>query len=143
MPQKADPYRFLPPVPAFRLRSDDIADGQALGIAQRSGIFGDPGQDRSPHLAWAGQPSATQSFAVTCYDADAPTPSGFWHWAVLDIPATVTDLAAGAGDESGAGLPDGARTLTNDSATPAWLGFQFFGHTLARATLTPTSQTPA
>ncbi|MEU3620489.1 YbhB/YbcL family Raf kinase inhibitor-like protein [Streptomyces sp. NPDC006872] len=179
MPQTPDPYSFLPPVPTFRLRSDDIADGQALGVAQRSGIFGGLGQDRSPHLAWEGQPSATQSLAVTCYDADAPTASGFWHWAVLDIPATVTELASGAGDGSGAGLPDGARTLANDagqrrflgaapppghgphryyfvvhaldtphldiddSATPAWLGFQLYGHTLARATLTPTSQTPA
>ncbi|MFB7312215.1 YbhB/YbcL family Raf kinase inhibitor-like protein [Streptomyces sp. NPDC056192] len=179
MPPETNPYSFLPPVPAFRLRSDDIADGQALGVAQRSGIFGGPGQDRSPHLAWEGQPLATQSFVVTCYDADAPTASGFWHWAVLDIPATVTELAADAGHGSGAGLPDGARTLANDagqrrflgaapppghgphryyfvvhaldtshldidaSATPAWLGFQLYGHTLARATLTPTSQTPA
>lgn len=122
MPQKTDPYSFLPPVLAFRLRSDDIADGQALGVAQRSGIFGGPGQDRSPHLAWEGQPPATQSFAVTCYDADAPTASGFWHWAVLDIPATVTELAAGAGDGSGAGLPDGARTLVNDAGQRRFLG---------------------
>ncbi|MFI5619726.1 YbhB/YbcL family Raf kinase inhibitor-like protein [Streptomyces sp. NPDC051567] len=179
MPQSPDPYSFLPPVPAFRLRSDDIADGQALGVAQHSGIFGGPGQDRSPHLAWDGQPPATESYAVTCYDADAPTASGFWHWAVHGIPAGASGLPAGAGEEGGAGLPDGARTLANDagrrgflgaapppghgphryffvvhaldvprldlddSATPAWLGFQLFAHTLARATLTPTSETPA
>jgi Raf kinase inhibitor-like YbhB/YbcL family protein len=117
-----NPYDFLPSLPAFTLRSDDIAEGETLATPYLSGIFGAGGEDRSPHLAWEGFPAETQSFAVTCYDPDAPTASGFWHWAVFNLPASVTELAADAGDGTGAKLPDGAVTLANDGGVKRFLG---------------------
>jgi len=122
MSQPPNPYDFLPELPGFTLRSNDVAEGETLATPQRSGIFGAGGEDRSPHLAWTGFPADTRSFAVTCYDPDAPTVSGFWHWAVFDIPASVTELASGAGDENGSGLPQGAITLANDAAMKRYLG---------------------
>jgi Raf kinase inhibitor-like YbhB/YbcL family protein len=117
-----DPYAALPTVAAFDLRSDDIADGKTIPAPQRSGIFGAGGQDVSPHLEWAGFPPQTRSFAVTVYDPDAPTPSGFWHWAVHGIPADTHVLVTGAGDETGAQLPAGAVQLPNDAGIPRYLG---------------------
>ncbi|MEC3975613.1 YbhB/YbcL family Raf kinase inhibitor-like protein [Amycolatopsis sp. H20-H5] len=172
MSQPHGPYEHLPAAPSFALRSDDVAEGETLATPHLSGIFGAGGEDRSPHLSWAGFPAETKSFAITCYDPDAPTGSGFWHWAVFNVPASVTELAAGAGDATGSGLPEGAVTLKGDGgvkqflgaapppghgphryyfavhaldveelavdgdATPAFLGFTMFGHTLARAVLT-------
>ena len=113
-------------------------------------------------------------FVLTVFDPDAPTGSGFWHWAVADIPVSTTSLDTNAGDENGTGVPDGALTLANDAglnrylgsapppghgvhhyyfvvhavdveslglpdgATPAFLGFNLFSHTLARAVLVGT-----
>lgn len=142
-----------------------------------SGIFGVPGgADISPQLSWSGAPDETKSYAVTVYDPDAPTGSGFWHWAVANIPATVTELPEGAGDEGGAGLPTGAVQYRNDAglarflgaappaghgqhryfivvyavdvedlgvppdASNAFVGFNLFGHTLARATMVVTAE---
>ncbi|GGJ63738.1 YbhB/YbcL family Raf kinase inhibitor-like protein [Streptomyces brasiliensis] len=122
MTQPYDPYSVLLPVRTFALRSVDIADGETLGVAQRSSLFGRPGQDRSPHLAWDGHLAETQSFAVTCYDPDALTVSGFWHWAVFDIPASVNELPAGAGNASGERLPVGAKMLANDAGRHSYLG---------------------
>jgi Raf kinase inhibitor-like YbhB/YbcL family protein len=166
------PHEFLPEVPTFTVTSTEVADGGTLAADQLSGAFGVPGgQDISPRLSWSGAPEATKSFAVTCYDPDAPTGSGFWHWAVADIPAGVTELVTGAGTPDSVELPAGAVTLANDGgvkgyigaappeghgehryyftvhavdvetlelpddASPAFLGFNLFSHTLGRATL--------
>ena len=164
-----NPYDFLPDLPGFTLTSSDIAEGQPLKMAQVSGLMGAGGQDVSPQLSWSGFPEQTRSFAVTVFDPDAPTASGFWHWAVADLPATVTDLPAGAGD--GSGLPGDALTLRNDAgmrrfvgaappaghgyhryfvavhavsverlelpqdASPAYLGFNLFMKSIARAVI--------
>ncbi len=122
MPQPPNPYEFLPQVPALTVTSTDIADGQTLPAPQRSGIMDAGGEDVSPQLSWGGFPDGTASFAVTCYDPDAPTGSGFWHWAVCDIPADVTELPTGAGDADGSGLPAGALTVRNDAGIARYVG---------------------
>ncbi|MGV0702031.1 YbhB/YbcL family Raf kinase inhibitor-like protein [Mycolicibacterium porcinum] len=116
----ASPYDNLPKLPTFTLTSESVTDGQPLANDQVSGIMGAGGSDVSPQLSWSGFPAETKSFAVTVYDPDAPTASGFWHWAVADLPATVTELPAGAGD--GGQLPGGAVTLTNDAGLKRYLG---------------------
>jgi Raf kinase inhibitor-like YbhB/YbcL family protein len=118
---KRDPYDGLPAVPTFQLQSTLVGDDETMPVAQRSGIFGAGGQDTSPDLAWSGFPEATQSFIVTMYDPDAPTPSGFWHWAVINVPASVTSLPAEAG-ESDETLPDGSTHLANDASLRRYLG---------------------
>ena len=163
------PYDAIAPVGSFALTSTDITDGELLATPQLSCRMGAGGEDRSPQLSWSGFPAETRSFAVTLFDPDAPTTSGFWHWAVADVPVTVTSLPSGAAED---GLPDGAVQLRNDAgfagfvgaapppghgphryvvavhaldverlevgadASPAFLGFSMFGHTLARGELT-------
>ncbi|TDQ48263.1 YbhB/YbcL family Raf kinase inhibitor-like protein [Actinorugispora endophytica] len=122
MARPPSPYDFLPEVPAFDVTSRDIADGRAMPRRNTSGIIGTGGEDVSPHLAWSGFPEGTRSFAVTCFDPDAPTASGYWHWGVFNIPAGVTELAAGAGGEGGAGLPRGAVTVRNDAGSKRYVG---------------------
>jgi Raf kinase inhibitor-like YbhB/YbcL family protein len=117
-----DPYEFLPQVPAFSLTSKDIADGETLPTPQLSGIFGAGGGDVSPQLAWQGFPAETRSFAVTVYDPDAPTASGFWHWAVFNLPPSTTELPTGAGTPDSGDLPAGAVTLANDAGLRQYLG---------------------
>ncbi|GAB3434220.1 YbhB/YbcL family Raf kinase inhibitor-like protein [Flindersiella endophytica] len=124
-----NPYDFLAPVPSFTLTSEDLVDGQPIPMRHVSGIFGAGGEDISPQLSWSGFPAETRSFAVSVYDPDAPTTSGFWHWAVYNIPATVTELPADAGGEDGAGLPEGAKTVANDPRMKRYIGcFPPAGH---------------
>ena len=118
-----DPFARLPVVPSFTVTSTDVTDGQPLPAAQMSGIFEVPGgKDLSPQLSWSGAPAETRSYTVTMYDPDAPSGSGFWHWAVADIPPSVTGLPTGAGDVTGEHLPAGAVQLPNDARWACFIG---------------------
>jgi Raf kinase inhibitor-like YbhB/YbcL family protein len=107
-------------VPQFRLTSADMTDGAPLGAAQYGRGAG--GDNLSPQLSWSGFPPQTQSFVVTTHDPDAPGGSGFWHWAVFNLPASVTSLDAGAGSPGSRLLPRGAITLANDAGQRAYTG---------------------
>lgn len=117
-----DPYAALPPLPRITVTSTDFTDGQTLPMAQASAIFGAGGQDVSPQLSWSDFPAETKSFVVTAYDPDAPTAAGFWHWAVADIPVSVTSLPADAGAPGSADLPQQAVTLRNDAGLAQFVG---------------------
>ena len=115
MSQRAPlPYDFHPEVPSFTVESDDVPDGEQMSNAQVFNSFGMSGENKSPHLRWSGFPAETQGFAVTCFDPDAPTGSGFWHWVVLDLPVTVTELASGLAGNGHPDLPGAAFTVHND-----------------------------
>ena len=111
------PYDFLPPVPSFTVESDDVADGQQMTDAHVYNSFGMSGENRSPSLRWHGFPEETRSFAVTCYDPDAPTGSGFWHWFVLDLPGFCDRTADWRGQRRPRHTAAGAVTVRNDYGT--------------------------
>ena len=114
------PYDFLPQLPALTVTSADLTEGAELAAPHRSGIMDVAGgEDVSPQLSWSGAPDGTRSYAVTCYDPDAPTASGFWHWAVYDIPSSVTELPTGAGSDAS---PGGGKTLANDAGLKRYVG---------------------
>lgn len=162
-----DPFLGLQNVSSFEVTSKDIVDGALSNVKFMSGDFGiEGGQDISPEISWSDAPNTTKSFVVTLYDPDAPTGSGFWHWAVLNISASVSELPQDAGNKSNSKLPSGAIQLPNDArvkkyigaappkghgvyhyfltvwaldidkveipedSTPAFLGFNMFGHVL-------------
>jgi Raf kinase inhibitor-like YbhB/YbcL family protein len=118
----SSPYDALPQLPEFTLVSQSITNGETLRTEQVGGIMGAGGQDISPQLSWSGFPDDTRGFTVSVFDPDAPTASGFWHWAVTHLPASVTDLPAGAGDGAPGSLPPEAMTLTNDAGYRRYIG---------------------
>lgn len=116
-PYPPDPYSLLPEVASFTLSSPDVTDGGPLAVD-----FTVDGDGVSPALEWSGFPEGTQSFIVSCFDPDAPTPSGYWHWNMVDVPSSVTSLPRGAGAADGSGLPDGAYHVRSDGRTPGFEG---------------------
>ena len=106
----------------FTLTSPTIIAGSFLTEEQVFNGFGCSGKNQSPALEWAGSPEGTKSFAITVYDPDAPTGSGWWHWVVYNIPANVTEMAEGAGDPTGRLLPVGAVQGRTDFGTHAFGG---------------------
>lgn len=113
-PVAPNPYDLLPPTAEFGVTSTDLTDGGPL----QSDQVADQG-NTSPALAWKGAPEGTKSFVVTCFDPDAPTPCGFWHWVLVDLPADCTslDTGAAAGD-----LPGGAFHCRNDGGDKGFMG---------------------
>ncbi|MFN8017588.1 MAG: YbhB/YbcL family Raf kinase inhibitor-like protein [Acidimicrobiales bacterium] len=161
-PVAPSPYELLPAVPSFTVTSEDFADGERLDDE-----FAFSGGNVHPQLSWSGFPAETKSFAVTCFDPDAPTGCGFWHWFLIGVDAGTTSLARGE-------VPAGTRQARNDfgndqydgcapppgdrdhryifavhaldvdetdvpqGASPTYASFVHVGHTIARATITGT-----
>jgi Raf kinase inhibitor-like YbhB/YbcL family protein len=119
-PAAQHPYEKLPQVDSFDVTSTDLTAGSPLPARFAFDGAADGAENVSPALSWSGFPAATKSFVVSCYDPDAPTPSGFWHWMLVDIPATVTTLEADAG--SGASLPAGAFHVRSDWGAKSYGG---------------------
>jgi len=111
-PVPPDPYSLLPPVPTLTVSSTSIAHNGRLPQEHVFDGWGMSGGNLSPQLSWSGAPEGTKGYAVTCFDPDAPTPSGFWHWLLVGVPADVTSLDAGAGTAGKA--PKGAFHVAND-----------------------------
>lgn len=118
-PVAPDPYELLPAAGSFSVTSTDVQHGQQLPLRHVHQSAG--GENVSPQLAWTGFPAATKSFVVTCFDPDAPIVSGFWHWVAVNLPASVTELAAGAG-EADASLPARAFHVRNDFSSRSYGG---------------------
>lgn len=110
---------------AMTLTSASFNEGDLLGtdhILSEAFGFGCSGGNLSPQLSWSGAPAGTESFALTCFDPDAPTGSGFWHWVVANIPADVTSLPLGAGDPASGLMPAGALEVRTDFGKPGYGG---------------------
>jgi Raf kinase inhibitor-like YbhB/YbcL family protein len=113
-PVTPNPYDLLPATASFTVTSEDVTDGRPLKDDQVAAKG-----NTSPQLSWSGAPEGTKSYVVTCFDPDAPTPSGFWHWVLVDVPAEVTSLAAGA---AAADLPGKAFHCRNDGGQAGFMG---------------------
>ena len=110
---------------SFKLTSQSFKDGDYLAnvhILSKEFGFGCAGGNQSPQLSWSGAPSGTKSFALTCFDPDAPTGSGFWHWLIVNIPPTTTELALDAGNPNAPKLPPGALQTRTDVGKPGYIG---------------------
>lgn len=140
----------------MQVTSSDFEDGGELAMEHVLSAeygFGCEGGNRSPQLSWSGAPEGTKSFAVTCYDPDAPTGSGFWHWVVINIPPDVNELPAGAGNPGGS-LPQGAQQTNTDFGQPGYGGpcpppghgqhhYQFTVFAVSQETLPVQASSPA
>jgi Raf kinase inhibitor-like YbhB/YbcL family protein len=115
-PIPADPYTLLPVAPSFTVTSEDLTTDIEMPRRHAAAF-----ENVSPQLSWSGFPEATQGFAVTCFDPDAPTPSGWWHWILANLPASVTSLARGAGTPGGP-LPGAALHVKCDSGVWGYSG---------------------
>ena len=116
-PVAPDPYQMLPAVPGFQVTSADIAEGAVIDPR-----FAGNAGNVSPQLSWTGAPAETKSYVVSCFDPDAPTPSGWWHWAIAGIPASASELPTGAGDPDAGTAPDGSIQLRNDAGAIGYTG---------------------
>ena len=108
-------------LPEFTLQSADLKEGEVVGDSQVFNGMGCKGGNISPELEWSNAPAGTKSFAVTLYDPDAPTGSGWWHWVMYNIPPNVSNLPTGAGDPSREWMP-GVTTGTTDFGTKGYGG---------------------
>jgi Raf kinase inhibitor-like YbhB/YbcL family protein len=109
----------------LQVTSANFSDGDYLPldhILSADFGFGCSGGNKSPELAWSGAPDGTKSFALSVYDPDAPTGSGFWHWVVVNIPPDVTELPMDAGNPKANNLPRGARQIRTDFGSPGYGG---------------------
>ena len=125
-----NPKFLVPAMAALAMGAAQAADFKVLSNSQVNGSFpnaqfasvmGCTGKNLSPHLAWQGAPQGTKSYVVTMFDPDAPTGSGWWHWVVANIPASVNELREGAGSDGGA-MPQGALAVRGDSGMPGYAG---------------------
>lgn len=112
---------FAFPAAALEVSSASFGNDKKFADKYVADVFGCSGQNVSPQIAWKDAPEGTKSFAITMYDPDAPTGSGFWHWLVYNIPPTAMELPEGAGSGGGA-LPDGAVQGRNDAGMHAYMG---------------------
>jgi Raf kinase inhibitor-like YbhB/YbcL family protein len=112
-PEAQDPYLKLPEVGSFILTSTDVTDGQPQSDKYAYPGATDTAGNISPQLSWSGFPADTKSFVVSCFDPDAPTPSGFWHWTLIDVPTSTTSLDTNSG-AADAPLPGAAFHVRND-----------------------------
>lgn len=107
---------------SMTLTSPDIKEGATIASEQVFKGFGCTGNNISPALSWSGAPAGTKSFAVTMYDPDAPTGSGWWHWLVFNIPSSVSSLPKGAGDTKKKLMPNGAIQSRTDFGSDGYGG---------------------
>lgn len=107
---------------SMTLTSPQIKEGATIANEQVFKGFGCTGGNISPALNWSGAPSATKSFAVTMYDPDAPTGSGWWHWVVFNLPPGTMSLPKGAGDAKAKGMPAGAIQSRTDFGSGGYGG---------------------
>lgn len=114
MSGKYDGMDYIYDSQPMTLESNQVKNGESFGRQQLFNAWGCNGQNISPELRWSNVPPGTKSFAVTQYDPDAPTGSGWWHWVVINIPGDIRQLSLNAGAQGGQNLPAGANMLRND-----------------------------